>query len=305
MEIRHLRYFLAVAAELHFTRAAERLNISPPTLSHQIKWLETFLGVPLFVRSSKKKVSITFAGEQLQKRALGLIESFEQTQQFARQAARGEIGEIKLGYVLSAATAGYVNKAIELSREASPNVSIVIRHTETSAQIKDISSGILDVGFMRRMNFYPSGIAAFIIGRQRLCAAVHRDHPIAKLKRITAGVLAKQKILAYSIDAEIRFSHSITAVLPPTAIPQIAQRAGDAYSLLTMVGANLGVAIVPESFKKIVSAPVMIRNISGRETYAEQVVIYRANETSPVVGGFLKTIRAAVSASRSGWEPLV
>ena len=297
MEIRHLRYFLAVAAELHFTRAAERLNIATPTLSNQIKWLETYLGVPLFVRSTKRKVEMTFAGEQLQKRALSLIESFEQTQQFARQAARGEVGEIKLGYVLTAATAGYVNKAIVLSRETSPNVSIVIRHTETMTQIKEINSGNLDVGFMRQMNFYSTGIASFNIGRQRLCVAVHRNNPLSKLKRITAEILTKQKILAYSIESEIRFSHSISAVLPPSAVPQISQRAGDAFSLLTMVGANLGVAIVPESFKKIVSAPIMIRNISGPQKYADQVVVYRADETSPVVGGFLKTIRAAFPSS--------
>jgi DNA-binding transcriptional LysR family regulator len=299
MEMRHLRYFLAVAAELHFTRAAERLNISVPTLSNQIKALESFLGVALFVRNTKKKVSMTFAGEQLQKRALTLYESFEQTQQFARQAARGEVGEIRLGYVLSAATAGYVNKAIALSRQASPNISVTIRHTETITQLKEVITGNLDVGFMRRMRFYPPEIAAFNIGRQRLCVAIHRDHPLAKLNRITPALLAKQALLAYTVEAELRFSHSISAVLPPSAIPQIVQRTGDALSLLTMVGSNLGLAIVPESFGRIVSAPIAIRNISGPQRYAEQVAVFRASEASPVIGGFLKTIRSAFSPSRA------
>jgi DNA-binding transcriptional LysR family regulator len=77
MEVRHLRYFTAVASELHVARAAERLNIAAPTLSHQIKWLESYLGVTLFTRSTKKKVELTFAGQQFQKRALALLESFD------------------------------------------------------------------------------------------------------------------------------------------------------------------------------------------------------------------------------------
>jgi DNA-binding transcriptional LysR family regulator len=88
MEVRHLRYFVAVASELHFARAAERLNIAPPTLSQQIKWLESYLGVALFVRSTKRRVELTFAGRQFQKRALALIESFEQAERFTREAAK-------------------------------------------------------------------------------------------------------------------------------------------------------------------------------------------------------------------------
>jgi DNA-binding transcriptional LysR family regulator len=102
VEVRHLRYFTAVASELHFARAAERLNIAPPTLSAQIKWLESYLGVTLFIRSTKRKVELTFAGQQFQKRALALIEGFEQAERFAREAARGEVGDVRLGYIFAA-----------------------------------------------------------------------------------------------------------------------------------------------------------------------------------------------------------
>src|ERR1035437_6779571 len=112
MEVRHLRYFTAVASELHFARAAERLNIAPPTLSAQIKWLESYLGVPLFIRSTKRKVELTFAGQQFQKRALALIEGFEQAERFAREAARGEVGDVRLGYIFVAGTAGFITPDI-------------------------------------------------------------------------------------------------------------------------------------------------------------------------------------------------
>lgn len=297
MEIRHLRYFTAVASELHFARAAERLNIAAPTLSQQIKWLESHLGVTLFTRSTKKKVELTFAGKQFHKRALALIESFEQAERFAREAARGEVGDVRLGYVLAAATAGHIKRVIELSRAALPNVSVHIHRMETIPQLRAISSGSLDIGFLRSMESYPSGIAAFDLPPQRFCLAVHRDHPLAAQKRITAAALAKQKFVAYELDAEMGFWRNITAVLPPGAVPQIVQRAPDAISLLTLVAANVGVAIVQETFKNIVDDSVVVRNIAGPPKYSPSVVVYRTNEPSPAVQAVIKIIRPAFAPS--------
>ena len=297
MEVRHLRYFVAVASELHFARAAERLNIAPPTLSAQIKWLEAHLGVELFTRSTKRKVELTYAGRQFQKRALALIESFDQTERFVREAARGEIGDVRLGYVLSSAAAGHIRRIIELSRTASPNILINIRKMETILQIKAINSGILDIGFMRRLDPYPAGIEAFDLPPQRLCLAIHRDHPLAAKKQITAAALATQNFVAYELDAEVGFWRNIAAVLPPGTIPKIVQRATDANSLLTLVSANVGVAVMPQTFKNIISAPVVMRNIAGAPIYSKNAVAYRTNEPSPAVRSVLKTIRTALASS--------
>lgn len=297
MEIRHLRYFVAVASELHFARAAERLNIAAPTLSAQIKSLEAHLGVVLFNRSTKRKVELTYAGRQFQKRALALIESFEQAERFAREAARGEVGEVRIGYVVSAATAGHVKKAIELSRAASPNVVIHIRRMETLPQVRAISSGIIDIGFMRSMNTYPAGIEAFDMPRQRFCLAMHRDHPLAKQKQIAGATLAKQKFVAFELDAELGFWRNIAAVLPAGTIPQIVQRAPDAVSLLTLVSANVGIAVIQETLKNVADASVVVRNIAGPPKYSKSDVVYRANEPSPAVRAVLKSIRTAFASS--------
>jgi DNA-binding transcriptional LysR family regulator len=297
MEVRHLRYFTAVASELHFARAAERLNIAPPTLSSQIKWLETYLGVTLFTRSTKRKVELTFAGQQFQKRALALIESFEQAERFAREAARGEVGEVRVGYVVSTATAGYIKKVIERSRVKSPNVLVHIRRMETLPQVRAISSGSLDVGFLRSMASYPAGIMAFDLPPQRFCLAVHHDHPLAKQKRITAATLAKQNFVAFELDSEIGFYRNITAVLPPGTIPQIVQRAPDAISLLTLISANVGISIIPETLKNVADASVVVRNIAGPPRYSRNAVVYRANEPSPAVQAVLKTIRMTFASA--------
>ena len=296
MEVRHLRYFVAVASELHFARAAERLNIAPPTLSQQIKWLESYLGVTLFVRSTKRKVELTFAGRQFQKRALMLLDNFGQAERFAREAARGEVGDVKLGYVLAAATAGHIKRVIELSRAALPNILVRIHRMETVRQLRAIGSGDLDIGFLRSMDSYPSGIEAFDMPPQRFCLALHRDHPLAKQSRITPAALAKQKFVAYELDAEFGFWRNISAVLPPGAFPQIVQRAPDAISLLTLVSANIGIAVIQETFKTIVDDSVVVRNISGPQHYSPNVIVYRTNEPSPAVQAVLKIIRKAFAS---------
>jgi DNA-binding transcriptional LysR family regulator len=296
MEIRHLRYFTAVASELHFARAAERLNISPPTLSQQIKWLEQHLGVTLFVRSTKKKVELTHAGQQFQKRALSLIENFEQAARFAREAARGEIGDVRLGYVLIAATAGHIKRVIECARTALPNVLIHIHRMETIAQLKAINAGSLDIGFMRRLDSYPAGTEAFDLPPERLCIAVHCDHPLAKQKKITASTLAKQKFVAYELDATAGSWRNIATVLPPGTIPEIVQRAPDAISLLTLVSSNIGIAVVQESFKYIAGPSVVLKNIYGPPKYSPNVIVYRSYEQSPAVQAVLKTIRTAFAS---------
>lgn len=297
MEIRHLRYFAAVAAELHFARAAEQLNITPPTLSQQIKWLESHLGVTLFIRNTKKKVELTFAGQQFHKRALSLIESLEQAERFVREAARGEVGEVRLGYVVSAATSGDLKKAIEAARATAPNVTVHIQRMETLPQIKAISAGSLDIGFMRRMYTFPAGIVAFGLPPQRLRLFVHRDHPLATQKRITAASLAKHKFVSYELDAEVGFWRNITAVVAPAAVPQIVQRAPDAISLLTLISANVGMSVLPESFKTILPPDVVMRNIEGLPKYSQNAAAHRANEASPAVRTIVKSIQAAFASS--------
>lgn len=296
MEIRHLRYFAAVASELHFARAAQRLNISPPTLTQQIKWLESNLGVQLFIRSGTRKVELTFAGKQFQKRALALIESFEQTERSARQFARGEIGDVRLGYVLAAATAGYMRRIIEVSRAKLPNVVVHIHRMETLSQMRGIEADTLDIGIVRGMDSYPTGIEAFVLPSQRFGLAMHRDHPLAARKQITPAMLANQEFIAYELDAEVGYYRNVAAVLPPGAIPRIVQRVPDAISVLTLVSANVGIAIVPESFKTLVDKSVLVRNISGPPKYSSNVLVYRTAEASPAVKAVTQAIRTVFAA---------
>jgi DNA-binding transcriptional LysR family regulator len=269
------------------------ISPAPPTLSQQIKWLESYLGVTLFTRSTKKKVELTFAGQQFQKRALALIESFDQAERFAREVARGEVGDVRLGYVVSAATSGDVknNHRGRKNRRAECDDS----HSAHGNAAANQGHQFRQSGhrLMRRMYSYPVGISEFGLPPQRFRLVLHRDHPMAKQKRITAAALAKYRFVAYELDAEIGFWRNITAVLPPGTVPQIAQRAPDAISLLTLISANIGISVLPESFKNIIHPPVIMRDIAGPAKYSHNAVVYRANDASPAVQAALKAIRKA------------
>jgi DNA-binding transcriptional LysR family regulator len=251
------------------------------------------LGVTLFNRSGTRKVELAFAGQQFQKRALALVESFDQAERFAREAARGEVGDVRLGFVVSTATAGHVRIAIERSRSLLPNVSLHIRRMETLPQIGAIDSGSLDIGFVRTMDAYPAGIAGFSLPHQRFCLAIHRDHPLARQKVISTTALANQRFVAFELDAEAGFWRNISAVLPRGAIPQIVQRAPDAIALVTLVSANVGISVIPESLKAVADATIVIRDIAGPPRYSKNDVVYRIKEPSPAVRAVLKAIRTA------------
>ena len=168
---------------------------------------------------------------------------------------------------------------------------------ESFPRIRAISAGSLDIGFLRALDSYPGGVEAFALPRQRLYLAVHRDHPLAKQKRITSALLAKQTFVAYELDAEVGFWRNLAAVLPRGSITKIVQRVPDANSFLTLVSANVGVAIMPETLKNIITPPIVMRNIAARPIYATNAIVYRTNEPSPAVRAVLKTIRSALASA--------
>ena len=295
MDIRHLKYFCAVAEELHFSRAAERLNIATPTLSDQIRALENHLGVMLLHRSTKRKVEMTFAGRQFYPRAKDLIQSFENAELYAKKTARGEIGNVRVGYVLNAVTGGYILKAIELARAATPEITIDIRRTQTLSQIKAITNGELDVGFMRHLEAYPSGIDSIKVGRQHLGIALHRDNPLASYERIPPSALTDQKFVSYTLDAEFGFWRNVAAVLPAGHTPHIVQRVPDAFSVFVLVSAKVGIAVLPYSFKSLAYDPIVMREISGAPKFADNSFVFRASEDSPAVRSFIETVRKGFS----------
>jgi DNA-binding transcriptional LysR family regulator len=298
LEIRHLRYFVAVAEELHFTRASVRLKISPPSLTEHIQALETELGVRLLNRT-KRTVALTDAGTEFLKEARCALQHTERAAVVARRAGRGEIGRVEIGYVSSASYTGLLTSAVATYRAAHPQVQLVIRKTETSRQLEQILEEKLDLGFLRPPSLYPPGISSIVVARQPLIVALPRDHGLAPKKIVAVRELAEEYFIVPSFEMERGiFQHTSELGHAAGFVPKIAERAPDFITIVTMVAAGFGVAIVPKACDRIQIPGVLYRGLTPQARPAELSLAFRQDERSPAVLAFVKHIKAMAKKTR-------
>lgn len=297
MELRHLRYFIAVAEEMHFGRAAARLNISASTLSHQIGSLETMLGAKLFTRRTKSAVVLTHSGRRFLVEAQETLKQAAHAELVGRRAGRGDAGSISIGYVLSASFSGLLSTSLAEFSETHPDVTFQLARVQTVEQFKAIAAGSLDIGFTRTPHRYPTGVTGFVIERQKFCLAVPQKHPLAAQKRITPAMLADEDFVAAPLESELGFWANLSAVAPPGQSLRIVSRAPDVFTVITLVAAGRGLAVLSESLKHIALPGVIYRDIEGASRTSDHIVAFRKNESSPVVRAFIASMRARVRAA--------
>lgn len=291
MDFRHLRYFVTVAEELHFSRAAARLGISVATLSYTIRALETMLGAQLFRRKTKSAVSLTHVGRRFLDEAKATLKQLEHAELIGRRAARGEAGLITLGYSLSACCSGVIAAALINFHKTHPEVSVQARHTETFPQFKAIIDGVLDVGIMRTPRRYPSGLAGFVIGSEPFRLVLPEGHRLAKKQQIDAREIANEPLIAAPLEMEPGFWGNLVSVNPSSEPLNIVHRAPDAITVLMLAAARVGIGVVSGSLSKIAIPGVVYRDITGSARQAEMAAVYRRNEASSIVSAFLKSLR--------------
>jgi DNA-binding transcriptional LysR family regulator len=287
MELRHLRYFVAVAEELHFGRAAERLNISAPTLTNQIKALEDGLRVRLFDRKTKKDVSLTNAGARFLDEARATIRQAEVAEHVGRQAGLGEAGTITIGYVLTASLMGLLPSVIRSFRELHPNVTFEVRRTETFPTMKDIASGQTDVGLIRSPERFPLGLTGFTIVEDEFCVILPIGHPLATHKQITAALLNEEDFVATPMEMEVSFWNNFVG----STARRVVARASDVISVLTLVACGTGVSVLPAHVCNVRMPGVVFREMAGVKRKAGYSAIYRSGERAPLIKLFVKHLR--------------
>ena len=292
MELRHLKYFIAVAEELHFARAAERLNIAAPTLSHQIGALETMLGAKLLTRKTKSAVALTNAGKRFLIAAREALKQAAYAEMVGRHAARGDTGSIAVGYVFSAGCGGLVSSTLASFRNAHPEVSFQLARMPTFAQFKALIDGSLDIAFARAMARYPSGLAGFIIDRQPFWLALPEGHRLAARKQVTPAMLVDEPFIGMSLEMETGFWGNIAAVTPPGMSLRIIERAPDAFTVIALVASGAGISVLSESLSRIAMPGLTFRKLVGVTRTADHAVVYRKNESAPVVMAFIESLRA-------------
>ncbi len=279
MELRHFRYFVAVAEELHFARAAERLGIAPPTLTIQIQEIERTLSAKLLTRT-KRSVALTSAGEVFLTEARNVLAQFARAESVGRRAGRGEIGRVEVGYVGSAAYAGVLQEQTRLFRHSWPGVDINARELPMEDLPHLIDDGHVDIGFVRLPMILPRSLRMHILVRDQFCVAYPGDHPqAAATAPVRPRTLATSAFITPEQEAGTR-----EVARRGNFTPNIISAPGSLVAVLTQVSLGAGISIVPSVLTTIVHMPnIVFRPLAGDPIPSEVAAIFRVNEASPTV----------------------
>ena len=290
MELRHLRYFVAVAEELHFTRAADRLNIAQPPLSHQIKQLEEELGARLFKRS-KRQVELTPAGRAVLDEARRTIGQAELVVMAARRARRGEVGELNLG-VSSSAPYTTLPAILRTFRARYAAVRLTLYERSTEEQIAMLRTGTIDAGFVRSPPPADTvGLEIRPILREPLVAALPQGHRLARSKQLAVRALKGEPFILSPRHAAPTLYDQIVGLCRREGFePQVAQEATQMQTIVSLVSAGLGVGIVPASIQKLHRARVTYRALRPNDVMTEMALIYDLANPSRVLAAFVELV---------------
>jgi DNA-binding transcriptional LysR family regulator len=292
IETRLLNYFVAVAEEQNFARAAERVGITPPTLTHQIQKLESDLGTKLLQRRPGRKVVVTEAGQRVLTRAREILRQVEETAAIARQAGRGELGRLELGFMTSVFERGLLRRWIGAFELANPAIDIAIYRLSPMAQIDKIARNELDAGFARTPNKYPSGVRGFDVYRQPLVLALPSEHPLARHKDLSPAMLAREAFITTTPELDLGFFGFTEAVADiGNFIPRVVKRENDFVPVLAYVGLGRGIAVVPELMKTRSVDNVIFRNIAADPVPQTSIAFVYGSNPSPSTNLLIRHMR--------------
>lgn len=266
MDLRHLRYFIAVAEEGHVTRAAERLGIQQPPLSQQIKALEAELEVQLF-RRKPRGVELTDAGQSLLVDARRILGEVEGALAKVRRTARGEQGRVAVGFTASTPFHPFVTRVIRDFRAGHPLVSITLEESGTAELVADLRSERLDVAFVRSAVPDGEGLSFYHLFDEPMVAALPARHPLATRERTTVKLsdLAGEPFVLYRRASGPGLHDAIVGACQAAGFtPRTEQEAPRITATLNLVAAGLGVTLVPQSLSGLQPEAIAYRPLSGR-----------------------------------------
>ena len=301
MELRHLRYFVAVAEELHFGRAAERLHIAQPPLSRQIRDLERELGTPLFERVARG-VELTAASRAFLPEARLTLAQAERAKRTAQRAAQGEIGRLRVGFAEAATYSRILPDVLGFFRMHLPLIGLSLFEMDSAHQEDAFRDGRIDLGLLQSP---PADADRWLrveqVYRDALVAAVPETHRLAGRTRISLGDLAAESFVLFPRAVDPALYDKIIARCRSAGFsPHLVQEAAGWHTLAGLVGAGVGVAFVPQSLSKIKRPGVVYRPVRDLSVELEMFAAWNASEKSPVRERFITALRAV---ARAGTKP--
>jgi DNA-binding transcriptional LysR family regulator len=284
IELRHLRYFVAVAEELHFGRAAQRLHLAQPPLSQQIRKLEEILGYSLFNRTSRS-VSLTNAGEAFLQRARRTLRNVQRDIEETRSIGRGEVGSLHIGFVGSGMLTT-LPSIFRSYREAHPRVHLHLHESFTSRVVEGLENGVLDAGVLRDGDLV-EGLNVVTIFSEPYVAVLPATHRLAKHKSISAAALRDEPFVYYPRSAGDRaFEKPLSICEAHGFRPHIVQEATHWLTIMRLIGAGFGVSIGPACVRRITSPEVVCISLRGTEVVSNIELAWLVGESRPIVKRF-------------------
>jgi DNA-binding transcriptional LysR family regulator len=292
MELRHLRYFVAVAEELHFTRAAERLHIAQPPLSQQIRALETELGVQLFERT-RRSVALTDAGHALLIRAREVLSVAQALPQELQRVARGEVGQLRIGFSSTLPLTKLLRDVVADHRRSLPGVALNLREMHSQLQFDSLRRGELDVGLVRYNERAPEGIRLEVLRRDPLRLVVPSSHRFARRKSVAIAECRNEAFIGFPGDAGTGTAPLLKRLCAEAGFePNIAQEAREATTQIGLVAAGLGIAVLPAPLEAVRIKGVHYVALEGEGALLVMSAATRVGETSERVLGFVRRVSA-------------
>lgn len=287
MELRQIRYFVAVAEELHFGRAARRLNIEQPPLSRQIQNLERELGVRLFDRN-RRRVQLSLAGAVFRDRIQQVLRDVEKAAEAALRAERGEIGNLEIGYSPGADLA-ILPVLVPAIRKQLPDIALALHNISGPPLLQALRDGRVHV-VISRLPTAENDFDALILSHERLVAVLPEDHELVAAARLSICDLAKEKIILFPRRFAPIYYDSIAAFCAEKGqfTFVLAQESETIQTTLGLVAVGMGVSLQPESIRCLTRAGVVFRTIEDCPPFVQTGIIYRKGDQSQLLRNFVK-----------------
>ncbi|WP_010138133.1 LysR family transcriptional regulator [Oceanicola sp. S124] len=291
LTLRHYELLVTLAGELHFGRAAERLGISQPQLTQQLKQMEELIGTMLFERN-RRKVELAPAGRLLLPEARAVLRHAAKAQEVALQVGQGRIGELALGYIGAASYSGVLARLLRLYRDRAPDVRLQLTAMDLDLQYPEVSAGNLDAGIVRLpYPNMPENVVTRTLLQERLWIALPVDHPQAASDGVRLADLASESFIGTHLPPSTGFSASMHRAFAAVGIaPQVVHRCPQFASIVSLVSAGLGLAVVPESMKNLVMQDVVYRPLTDVDETANISIVYQQHRESPALELFLSCL---------------
>lgn len=289
MDLRQLKYFLTLAEELHFSRAAEKLFIVQPALTKQIQGLESELNVILFKRN-KRKVELTRAGKYFQEEVKQIVDKLERVKNQTRMVQEGNKGELRIGYVGSCIHT-FLPDMLSILHDQNPHIQTYLNEMTSSAQRVAIENGDLDIAFLRNPLPHPH-LGQHLVFSESFSLIVPNHHSITSKTFEGVHQLKDEKfILPPKTDGELYYQLQLSICEQAGFSPTIAHETVHGHTVLKLVDHGLGITFLPSSFQQVTTANVKFIELSGIPQKAEITAIWNINNPNPSVSKFLEVVK--------------